>query len=43
MLVNPHLKQIHPYYYRRIKEAPFNATVISVCAVLGMVIVAFVR
>jgi len=42
-LVNLHLKRIHPYYYRRIKEAPFNATVVLVCAVLGLVIVAFVR
>ncbi len=43
MLVNPHLRQMHPYYYKRIREAPFNATVILVCAVLGLIIVAVIR
>jgi hypothetical protein len=38
MLVNPHLKQIHPYYYKRIREAPFNAAVVLVCGILGLII-----
>lgn len=36
MLINPHLKQMHPYYRNRLREAPVNAVVVFVCGVLGL-------
>lgn len=39
MLINPYLKQIHPYYYKRIREAPVNAAVIFICGILSLLIV----
>lgn len=38
MLINPYLRHIHPYYYRRIREAPFNAAVILICGLLALCI-----
>jgi hypothetical protein len=38
MLMNPYLKHIHPYYRRRLREAPINAIAVIVCMALAVLI-----